>query len=887
MTPDDWAEAFVSRRSEILSYERASSWPAALNILATMPQDRFFPDVVCYCSVAGACSKQEEWSAALALLSFMGTSRITPNLYGYNSVLVACAQCSSWLLALDILSQLIPRQILPDVVSYSSFISACSIARRWERALSTIDGMAQSQVAPNRFTYSGAIRCCEGANTWQIALHFLWAMRDPALDPDVVCFTSAIKACENAEQWSAALTLLDHMLLCTVSPNEFTCSSLVSACERASQRCTAVCLFKAMVSMSVDADLVACSAAITACARIAAWTLAISIYASMAERSIKPNEYTYSGAADACEKGFQWKSTPELLALLNFKAAWRVESMGRPFPAALVQEPTWLQELGFRTDQPHKAASVDKTFERGLAAKFGGYFGPSNDQRAPCHQLCQAAHDGGHGSDMRSFLDQGDFVSLRRVMADGLVEELRQTHGKLSKGLDYELREVFQLGIFHAMVQAEELGGEAVSVTPLLRVTEKYTLQKDPSVWWEVRRLHKWTFKRHLPDEDGNEASDWHIVSMDKRRWRPPGLKDEDVKEEEREEFAPAPVMRDTAVYLLSLAGLAAPFAALFWLTPDELSVQLLFMMLCCGVGLAAGVDSCRSSGQETLLPQDTLQGTVRLKEDLGVTYDEHALIRDHVTEMKYLSFLLFALRLAVNIKALWRNMMVVCLEDLPLTVGSAARVLEAGIFLEHLCKLPCEILSCICGIHASPSQCVGTVKTLAGFSAMRFVRFLNKRHIFGALRKIAADPNILKGCYLVIIGILYSLVLAGFGLSVLLTKLHGLDIKAMESAGVVGLFQKAWAALVSGGLPALMATNLMELVEFTNQVASAMNIREEEMHSLLSFLLGRNQRRAQAYMDIVMLNFMKLPRWSSRLVAMITFDAEGLQRLVRDSPAP
>ena len=37
---------------------------------------------------------------------------------------------------------------------------------------------------------------------------------------------------------------------------------------------------------------------------------------------------------------------------------------------------------------------------------------------------------------------------------------------------------------------------------------------------------------------------------------------------------------------------------------------------------------------------------------------------------------------------------------------------------------------------------------------------------------------------YLVIIGILYSLVLAGFGLSVLLTKLHGLDIQAMESAG-------------------------------------------------------------------------------------------------------
>ena len=28
---------------------------------------------------------------------------------------------------------------------------------------------------------------------------------------------------------------------------------------------------------------------------------------------------------------------------------------------------------------------------------------------------------------------------------------------------------------------------------------------QDPKVWWEVRRLHKWTFKRLLP-EDGEEA---------------------------------------------------------------------------------------------------------------------------------------------------------------------------------------------------------------------------------------------------------------------------------------------------------------------------------------------------------------------------------------------
>ena len=50
---------------------------------------------------------------------------------------------------------------------------------------------------------------------------------------------------------------------------------------------------------------------------------------------------------------------------------------------------------------------------------------------------------------------------------------------------------------------------------------------------------------------------------------------------------------------------------------------------------------------------------------------------------------------------------------------------------------------------------------------------------------------------YFVIIGIAYSLVVAGFGLSVLLTKLHGLDIQAMESAGAA--WSKRQACCVEG----------------------------------------------------------------------------------------
>ena len=41
-----------------------------------------------------------------------------------------------------------------------------------------------------------------------------------------------------------------------------------------------------------------------------------------------------------------------------------------------------------------------------------------------------------------------------------------------------------------------------------------------------------------------------------------------------------------------------------------------------------------------------------------------------------------------MNIKALYLNVVAVCTVELPETVGSVARVLEAGIFLEHLCNL-------------------------------------------------------------------------------------------------------------------------------------------------------------------------------------------------------
>eukprot|EP00931_Biecheleriopsis_adriatica_P124587 TRINITY_DN99733_c0_g1_i1.p1 TRINITY_DN99733_c0_g1~~TRINITY_DN99733_c0_g1_i1.p1 ORF type:complete len:239 (+),score=57.32 TRINITY_DN99733_c0_g1_i1:40-717(+) len=127
-------------------------------------------------------------------------------------------------------------------------------------------------------------------------------------------------------------------------------------------------------------------------------------------------------------------------------------------------------------------------------------------------------------------LDEGDFQSLRGLLSDELLEELRSSHPASAEGVDYELKEVRQLGIYKSIAKADAQGDEAVFVTPLLRVTEKYTLSKDSTIWWEVRRLHKWTFARVLPGEDGQEASEWQIVAMDKKRWRPPGLDEKDAE---------------------------------------------------------------------------------------------------------------------------------------------------------------------------------------------------------------------------------------------------------------------------------------------------------------------------------------------------------------------
>jgi len=131
-------------------------------------------------------------------------------------------------------------------------------------------------------------------------------------------------------------------------------------------------------------------------------------------------------------------------------------------------------------------------------------------------------------------LQERDTRSLDGLVADSLLHELRAEATAAEDGgaersatfkavLDARL-----LGVFTVSARSDEMGDAAVFVTGLIAAVEEYVPvakgDAPPGQPWHVRRIHKWTFKRQLPSEDsGGQPGDWQVVSMNKRRWQPPG----------------------------------------------------------------------------------------------------------------------------------------------------------------------------------------------------------------------------------------------------------------------------------------------------------------------------------------------------------------------------
>mmetsp|Transcript_73690 Transcript_73690/g.216251 ORF Transcript_73690/g.216251 Transcript_73690/m.216251 type:complete len:246 (-) Transcript_73690:13-750(-) len=133
-------------------------------------------------------------------------------------------------------------------------------------------------------------------------------------------------------------------------------------------------------------------------------------------------------------------------------------------------------------------------------------------------------------------LEDRDVRPLNGVVSDELINDLR-TEATTAAESGHDPRANFQavvdarlMGIFTVRVRTDEMGDAAVFVTGLLAAVEEYAPSTASSANagrpWHVRRIHKWTFKRQLPSEDGEEPGDWQVVAMNKRRWQPPANMD-------------------------------------------------------------------------------------------------------------------------------------------------------------------------------------------------------------------------------------------------------------------------------------------------------------------------------------------------------------------------
>jgi len=130
--------------------------------------------------------------------------------------------------------------------------------------------------------------------------------------------------------------------------------------------------------------------------------------------------------------------------------------------------------------------------------------------------------------------DRDSMRLLSGLVADNLIENLQEGRaGASDKAVFQSVVSVKMMGIFTASARVDEMGSAAVWVTALLNATEEYNLKKDYEAEGSkchVRRIHKWTLKRTLPENpQEQELGDWHVVAINKQRWSPPeGILDDE-----------------------------------------------------------------------------------------------------------------------------------------------------------------------------------------------------------------------------------------------------------------------------------------------------------------------------------------------------------------------
>lgn len=121
-------------------------------------------------------------------------------------------------------------------------------------------------------------------------------------------------------------------------------------------------------------------------------------------------------------------------------------------------------------------------------------------------------------------------VELRHAVSAELLQELQKRAEAQAKDAQFataafsRVVDVRVHAIFTVRVSTDDNGTEAVWVTALLDALEEYRATTDlegDAAGWRVRRLHKWKFKRILPEENEGAYGDWVVVDMNNWRWTP------------------------------------------------------------------------------------------------------------------------------------------------------------------------------------------------------------------------------------------------------------------------------------------------------------------------------------------------------------------------------
>merc|ERR1712232_250528 len=107
-----------------------------------------------------------------------------------------------------------------------------------------------------------------------------------------------------------------------------------------------------------------------------------------------------------------------------------------------------------------------------------------------------------------SLMDEGDFQSMHGLVADDVIAELRNDHASCSASIPDVQRSVLECrlaGIYSMSARSDENGDAALVVVALLDTQEAHSSLVEDAPVWHVRRLQKLTFKRVLPQVQGED----------------------------------------------------------------------------------------------------------------------------------------------------------------------------------------------------------------------------------------------------------------------------------------------------------------------------------------------------------------------------------------------